>query len=158
MRIKMEEQNNPQTRSSRTLHLFKKGVKTHRDSEKLFVPEVSIFVPVRACESHGDELLISGIDFAPQPILKVLSVHPDEIVMPDTTDRQERWDIPTLEKFFATTQLPDPPVRLNAWTTIMDIQRFVEAEFTTVIANNGNPTYRCSYDRLIQLMEIIINA
>ena len=65
------------------------------------------------------------------------------------------WNIKELESFFASTQLPTAPVKLNQCTTIIDVPGFVESSLATAKAQNGNKTYWPYFGRLQELKQVL---
>jgi hypothetical protein len=70
---------------------------------------------------------------------------------------QPHWqqDIAELETYFAGITLPTEPIRLTAGVTITDLPKFIDSHLNTLKANNGNPTYIATLNRLLQLKNII---
>ena len=71
--------------------------------------------------------------------------------------KREYWDIEELEKFFSIADLPSAPVKLNVCSTIIDVKGFLESHFETVKFNNGKPTFRPYYNRLLEFKKLITN-
>jgi len=67
----------------------------------------------------------------------------------------ERWDITELEHCFATVTLPTVPVKLNDYTTIADISKFMLSHLAIVQANNGNKTFLPYLDRMKELQQFL---
>jgi hypothetical protein len=67
-------------------------------------------------------------------------------------------EIDSLETFFAGIDLPVSQVKLNSWTTINDVQAFLDSHFATVKANIGNPTFLPYLHRLQELKRLIENG
>jgi hypothetical protein len=69
----------------------------------------------------------------------------------------QKWDseLAELEAFFATAELPASPIKINAWTRIVDVAKCVEADLATAKANNGNDTFLPSLTRLKTLRELL---
>ncbi|MCK4661989.1 MAG: hypothetical protein KAT68_03945 [Bacteroidales bacterium] len=65
-------------------------------------------------------------------------------------------DINELETFFASMQLPTEPIKLNSWSTITDVSKFIEGHLPIVKANNGNKTFKPYLDRLHELKQYLI--
>ena len=75
------------------------------------------------------------------------------------TKEPENWDqaIAELERYFSTATLPTVPVKLNGWTTITDISKFIDGHFATVKAQNGKRTFFPYLERLQELKQILSN-
>ena len=61
-------------------------------------------------------------------------------------------EIEEVEEFFRTRLLPAPPIQLNPYTRITNIQGFLSANIEVAKAQNGIPTYRPYLNRVIELM------
>ncbi|MCA6493916.1 MAG: hypothetical protein IM564_01980 [Chitinophagaceae bacterium] len=63
---------------------------------------------------------------------------------------QPHWeqDISELETYFAGITLPTEPIRLTAGETITDLPKFIDSHLNTLKANNGNPTFIATLNRL----------
>ena len=72
--------------------------------------------------------------------------------------KREYWDIEELEKFFDSTDLPSGPIKLNAWSTIIDVRGFIESHIATLKNYNGNPHFRPHLDRLIEFKTLITKS
>lgn len=70
----------------------------------------------------------------------------------------ERWDnkIQELSHFLSKEPLSTKPIHLNDFTTIIDIDKFLESHFATLKAYNGNPYFKPTLNRLTKLKEIMI--
>lgn len=75
--------------------------------------------------------------------------------LPTIPQKKTLWPVDELETFFAGVQLPKEPIRLNRWTLIADVQKFVSSHIAQAKANNGNPTFRPGFDSLTQLREML---
>lgn len=79
----------------------------------------------------------------PKPIdEKLTNANIQNLTKPDI-EQPQNWDknIPELENYFASIELPTQPVKLNDCSIIRDYSLFIERHFATVKANNGNPTF-----------------
>lgn len=65
------------------------------------------------------------------------------------------WDIAELETFFSMIQLPNEPIKLNDWNTVIDVSKFIESHFATVNANNGKKSFLPYLNRLQKLKRIL---
>ena len=82
-----------------------------------------------------------------------ISVHEPFGSIPQKT---EPWDIAELENFFKNTPLPSAPVKLNPWTTIIDISLFIDSHLQVVKTYNGIPNYKPYFNRLVELKRILL--
>jgi len=73
--------------------------------------------------------------------------------------KPENWEqeINDLEHFFKTAKLPSQPVKLNPFSTITDLNLFIESHIETVKANNGKHTFLPYLNRLQELKQYITN-
>lgn len=69
---------------------------------------------------------------------------------------KETWDITELENFFKNTPLPSPSVKLNPWSTIIDISLFIDSHLEVVKTYNGIPNYKPYFNRLLELKKILL--
>lgn len=67
-----------------------------------------------------------------------------------------QWNIKELENFFKNTTLPSPPVKLNPWTTIIDIPLFITSHLSIVKENNGIHNYKPYFNRLLELKNYLL--
>ncbi len=72
-------------------------------------------------------------------------------------EKPEDWskDISELENYFANIELPTESVKLNTWTTIVDILLFVESSLAAVKRYNGNRTFLPDLNRLKSLKKLL---
>jgi len=70
---------------------------------------------------------------------------------------REGWDQDTaeLENFFASTDLPATPVRLNQYSTVTNIASFIHSHLETVKVNNGKGTFLPYLNRLQELKQVL---
>jgi len=70
----------------------------------------------------------------------------------------ENWDkeIIELEQFFESARMPTEPIKVNKWSTITEINRYLESEFATLWANNGNLTFLPALNRLKELKQFLL--
>lgn len=68
----------------------------------------------------------------------------------------EHWNIEELEKFFSSASLPVVPVKLNPWTTILNISLFIDSHLAVVKNYNGIPNYKPYFNRLIELKKTLL--
>ncbi len=67
----------------------------------------------------------------------------------------ELWPVNELEIFFNGIELPEEPIQLTAWETIINPQLFIESHFATVKANNGKRTFLPYLNRLQELKQVL---
>ena len=65
-------------------------------------------------------------------------------------------EIQFLERFFVSIDIPDYPIKLNPWTTLLDPAFYIKTELDFVKTINGNRTYRSHIDRLYELKRILL--
>lgn len=77
--------------------------------------------------------------------------------LPDTCKNKqaESWnkEITELEDFFTGIKLPDEPLKLNPYSTIVNLPVFIESHLTIVKANNGKQTFLPYLNRLQKLKQ-----
>ena len=82
------------------------------------------------------------VDHEPDPQVKITpSIFPER--------KYEPWDLSEIETFFQNTVLPDRPIRLNPWSLITNPALFVSSHFEFVRQNNGNPSFRPYFYRIL---------
>lgn len=104
----------------------------------------------------------------PEKVTKVTKVTPQQNILfshaeplPKVevfkTEQPQNWsnDIAELENYFASTELPTQPVKLNRCSTITDCSLFIENHFATVKANNGKRTFLPYLNRLQELKQVL---
>jgi hypothetical protein len=64
-------------------------------------------------------------------------------------------EINSLEAFFKGIDLPES-IKLNAWTTLINVQSFLDSHFAVVKANADNPTFLPYLCRLQELKKILL--
>lgn len=69
----------------------------------------------------------------------------------------ESWnqELTDLQEYFQTATLPAAPVPLNACTTILNLQSFIESHLAVARGNNGNKTYLPYLARLEGLKQVL---
>ncbi|MDR0661640.1 MAG: hypothetical protein LBG19_12835 [Prevotellaceae bacterium] len=70
---------------------------------------------------------------------------------------QEDWneEIAEVEAFFTGIGSIEEPIKLNSYSTIIDVQHFIEGNLATVKANNGKPCFKVYLDHLRELREYL---
>ncbi|MEI8046510.1 MAG: DUF6371 domain-containing protein [Bacteroidota bacterium] len=71
--------------------------------------------------------------------------------------QSDLWDneIQSLESFFSSIQLPEPPLRLNQCTVILNLPGFISDHIETLRFYNGNPVFLPCLKRLQLLQKIL---
>ncbi len=102
--------------------------------------------------SFETEAFISHVESLP----KVEVFKTERIELP-IKEQPEDWsnEISELEKYFAGTKLSTEPIKLNCWTMITDVSKFIDDNLSTVSANNGNKTFLPYLNQLIELRKIL---
>jgi len=67
----------------------------------------------------------------------------------------EFWQLEELESFFSSTQLPDPPIRLNQCSVIFDLPKFISGHLAILKTYNGNKVFLPYLNRLQVLQQIL---
>lgn len=57
-------------------------------------------------------------------------------------------EVSELERFFETNTLPDEPIKLDSFSTILDPQKYVTAHIQTLKGSPGNPTFLPYFKRM----------
>lgn len=65
-------------------------------------------------------------------------------------------EIDRLEKFFADEVLATQPLKLNAWTTIIDLAGCIESGMNYVKGNNGNRTFLPYLEQLQEIEQVLL--
>src|SRR5690606_11138229 len=83
--------------------------------------------------THQQNIIFSHVE----PLPKV------EVFKTERIEQPQNWsnDIAELENYFASTELPTQPVKLNRYSTITDCSPFIVSHFATVKGNNGIRTF-----------------
>lgn len=108
------------------------------------------------------------------PTLPDLSPKPyddfDDMVWPEVYDEgifappaklipPEDWssDIAELQAFFSTVDMAalQQPIRLNSFSTITDLQKYIDSHLATVKANNGKPWFKVYLERLWEVKKYL---
>ena len=68
-----------------------------------------------------------------------------------------KWDndIAEIEKYLENASLPKQPVKLNGWTTIVNVALFVESSLAVAKSNNGKKTFLPYLNRLKEFITIV---
>ena len=73
----------------------------------------------------------------------------------------EDWsnEITELKAFFSTIDMAtlQQPLRLNSYSTITDLQKYIDSHLATVKANNGKPWFRVYLERLWELRAYLLS-
>lgn len=108
----------------------------------------------------------------PRPIIQPKSEKSEKGVAPNKTFFQQpktpdplplpkakpKWQIESLEQFFAKAQLPPGPLKLKQATNITDVAKMVESHMAIVKAQRDKPRYKPYYDRLAELKAVLQSA
>ena len=97
--------------------------------------------------THQQNIIFSHVE----PLPKV------EVFKTERIEQPQNWsnDIAELENYFASIELPTQPVKLNECGTITNCSLFIESNFSTVKANNGNRTFLPYLNRLQELKQVL---
>jgi hypothetical protein len=92
---------------------------------------------------------------APMPKAQLLKT---ERIEYSINEQPQNWnnDIAELENYFSNIKIPTQPIKLNTCSTIKDCSLFIESQFLTVKANNGNSTFLPYLNRLQELKRVLI--
>lgn len=95
-------------------------------------------------------------------LLQVQSVTAEQFkqepcIKPIDPARLESWEqeIIQLEIFFQTAILPTDPIKLNQYSTITNVSKFVDSHFARVKTNNGKRTFLSYLHRLQELKQYL---
>lgn len=85
------------------------------------------------------------------------SIEPTHYFSKPEQPKPENWkpDITELEKYFTGIELPTQPVKLNQYSTITNLSRFIESHFATVRANTGKKAFLPYLNRLQELKQYL---
>ena len=103
--------------------------------------------------THQQNILFSHVT----PLPKVEVFKTKQVKQP-IKEQPQNWsnDIAELENYFAVSELPTQPVKLNKCSTITDCPLFIKSHFAAVKGNNGNRTFLPYLNRLQELKQILI--
>ena len=104
-------------------------------------PSVSLY---HESPAHIDSPIIHKADF-------LAEVPPDK----KRSSYNESWDLASLESFFSSIQLPDPPIRLDQCSVIHDLPKFISGHLAALNTYNGNPVFLPYLQRLQKLQQIL---
>jgi hypothetical protein len=116
--------------------------------------------------NHNKFSLLQPDPIVTKPALKIQPLHEINPIKSPVSDfffdfpetpQHENWIplINELETFFSGITLPAHPVKLNHYTTIIDVSKFLQSHFELVKFNNGNPAFRPCLNRLQELKNIL---
>lgn len=88
------------------------------------------------------------------PKVEVFKTERIELTKKEQLDCWEK-DITDLENYFTGIILPAHPVKLNPFSTIIDVSLFIESHLATIKANNGKRTYLPYLNRLQELKQVL---
>ena len=107
-------------------------------------------------------------EFTPIENLAKLNILEDENLIKPNIQNNEKtlanvsisgnWeqDINELEAYFTGITLPTHAVKLNSYSTVKDVSKFIDSHIATVKANNGKHTFLPYLNRLQELKQILI--
>jgi hypothetical protein len=78
-----------------------------------------------------------------------------QLIEKTKSELQTLWEIEELETFFNNAIIPTQPLKLNAYSTIVDCSLFIETHLTIVRANKGNNVYLPYLNRLQELKKVL---
>ena len=70
-------------------------------------------------------------------------------------ERDKEKDSVVLELFFEGLKLPSNPLKINEYSTIKDLSKFIDSHIDIVKANNGNRTFLPYLNRLQELKQFL---
>jgi hypothetical protein len=113
--------------------------------------------PPQKNKSLKIDLPIIKVDPQPEPLPKV-EVKRKNIVR-YTSENNNSWNdkIRELEAFFENIELPTQPIKVNAYSTIIDSSLYVESHFAIVKANQGKRTFLPYLHRLQELRTVLLS-
>jgi hypothetical protein len=60
----------------------------------------------------------------------------------------EKWNTDEIELYLKNNTIPDGPIQLNRFTTIIDPEKFISTHLMIATSKNGNTGYKPYFDRL----------
>jgi hypothetical protein len=91
----------------------------------------------------------------PQPIKETFneSIVKVSVQKVEAIRKPESWeqDIIELQRYFESITAPAEPIRLNQYSEVKNVAKFIETHFATVKTNNGNKTFLPYLNRLQEL-------
>lgn len=87
----------------------------------------------------------------PEPIAQTSFLRKHKKTKAENRDQE----IAELEKFFASVTLPISPIKLNAYSTITDVQKFISGHMGYLKADNGHIAILPYFERLQALKKIL---
>ena len=89
--------------------------------------------------------------------LPKVDVSKTERIKQPIREQPQNWsnDIAELKTYFENTELPTEPVKMNDWTTIINVNKFIDSHFATIKTYNGNPYFRPHLNRLQELRKVL---
>ncbi len=107
-------------------------------------------------ETLKNEALITKVFSVDEPLPNVEAFKPERIELP-VKEQPENWsnDIAELKTYFANIELPAEPVKLNHYSTVINVSLFIESHQAIVKANNGKRTFLPYLNRLQELKQVL---
>jgi hypothetical protein len=109
-----------------------------------------------------NEIPIPSVSSYHESLTHIISpiMHKENFFPEDPPDKKrsspiESWDLDSLKSFFSSTQLPDPPIRLDLCTVIHDLPKFISGHLAVLNTYNGNPVFYTYLQRIHLLQQII---
>ena len=87
--------------------------------------------------------------------LTILNLQTENLGLKVLNPKNWEQEITELENYFAKIELPTQPVNLKPGNTIINCSLFIEKQFATVKANNGNRTFLPYLNRLQELKKCL---
>ena len=72
-----------------------------------------------------------------------------------TSNKYKPWNLESLETFFNECELPVNVLHIKSIGKILNASLFIKSHFLVINHNNGNPTFKPYYNRLLKLKEVI---
>jgi hypothetical protein len=101
---------------------------------------------------------IERLQAATESLMESCQPEPQTRVEPQQLRRREPvtlWDISGIETYFANIELPTEPIKVNKWTIILDVSKFIDVQLTQCKAQNGNPYFKPGFDSLHELKNFL---
>ena len=94
-----------------------------------------------------------------QPASVPPEAYPTATVQLLPKSEQTDWskEITEIESYFANTDIPTDPVKLNPWTTIINARLFIDGSMATVKYYNGNRYFRPYMNSLKEFKKLLTN-
>ncbi|NQU34425.1 MAG: hypothetical protein HQ521_14430 [Bacteroidetes bacterium] len=93
------------------------------------------------CTRNGIQVKLPGILEEIMPEIVMVPKHTNLVI--------EKWNIEELESFFSKIEFKLKTIKLNSYTTVIDIEKFIESHLDVSKTHNGESRYKPYYDRLL---------